>query len=151
MGTPAAISASVHVVGGYFVGPNFNLSYAYLVSRDFDGYNLSNSNLNGAAVSGTSFRGTDFTSTGLSTDLTGDDLTNANFTNTKLPGAKLTGTTLAGTNFPGAVLTGVASGGITGVPLSIPAGWSLQQGYSSAPAWGSRTSISPGSTSTAST
>ena len=52
-------------------------------------------------------------------DLTGADLTDANLSN-----VDLTGTTLKD-----AQLTNVFSGGITGVPSSLPSGWSLKNGY----------------------
>ena len=52
-------------------------------------------------------------------DLTGADLTDANLSN-----ADLTGTILKD-----AQLTNVFSGGITGVPSSLPSGWFLKNGY----------------------
>ena len=60
------------------------------------------------------------------TSLSGDDLTGANFT-----GANLEGTNLSDTDLGGAILTGadlqyIGSGGVTGTPAALPAGWAVE-------------------------
>jgi len=61
-------------------------------------------------------------------DLSGLDLTDMDLTGAVLTGAVLTGADLDGTTLTGATLTGVVSGGITGVPAALPAGWALVGG-----------------------
>ena len=62
-------------------------------------------------------------------NLTGADLLDANMTGADLFDAILTNANLQGTMLSGANLVGVVSGGITGTPASLPAGWSLVGGY----------------------
>ncbi len=57
-------------------------------------------------------------------DLSGQDLSGADLARCDLSGANLEGTELAG-----AVLDRVRSGGVTGTPASLPAGWVLASGW----------------------
>jgi len=61
-------------------------------------------------------------------------LANCSFENVDLSGVDLTGSdlrgvNLSGTNLESAILTNVTSGGITGIPSNLPAGWQLLAGY----------------------
>lgn len=72
-------------------------------------------------------------------DWQGCDLAVANFVNADLSGANLTdatltsstfaGANLAGTEMSGATMLGVHSGGVTGMPASLPGNWNLISGY----------------------
>ncbi|WP_426573451.1 pentapeptide repeat-containing protein [Aquihabitans sp. McL0605] len=57
-------------------------------------------------------------------DLSGYDLTDLDLTGTQLAGSNLTGTSLSA-----ATLEGNVSGGITGIPASLPDGWRLHSGW----------------------
>lgn len=120
------------LVSGYLAGPGANLSGASLASAplasaDLTGANLSGTNLQGASLS--SVADANLTSAYLYgahlylADLTGADLSDANLSWADLFGATLTGADMAGTT-----LAHVASGGITGSPLSLPAPWLLRDG-----------------------
>ena len=61
-------------------------------------------------------------------DLTNADLTNADLTGANLKYANLTGAKLAFANLTDAILEGVQSDNISGLPLSLPDGWSLVDG-----------------------
>jgi hypothetical protein len=100
VGTPSTLPVGWALVSGYLVGPGANLYDANL-----SGANLTNFNLSGATL--------------WNTDLSGANLTGANLTNTNFNGV----------NLSGATLTGVVSGGITGNPSALPAGWALVNGY----------------------
>jgi uncharacterized protein YjbI with pentapeptide repeats len=56
------------------------------------------------------------------------DFTNANFEYSKLTNANLAGVNLSGAKLSQATLTGVLSSGITGVPASLPTGWTISNG-----------------------
>ena len=56
------------------------------------------------------------------------DLQGANATGANLKSSTLTGANLASATLSQAALTGVVSGGITGKPKSLPAGWELVKG-----------------------
>ncbi len=118
-GTPAAISSSVHVAAGYFVGPYFNLTSAALPNLDFDGYNLSHANLIGADLTGTSLRNA--------------NLSGARFDDGTGHPTTLTDTDLDGANLSGAVIGGAITGGITGTPSALPTRAGLADGYLLAP------------------
>jgi uncharacterized protein YjbI with pentapeptide repeats len=60
--------------------------------------------------------------------LAGASLTNANLTDANLRSADLDQATLTG-----ATLTGATSGGISGIPAGLPAGWYLVFGYLAGP------------------
>jgi uncharacterized protein YjbI with pentapeptide repeats len=67
-------------------------------------------------------------------DLSNDVMSGANFTGTDLEGANFRNDTMYLTNLSGADLYGATlardnSGGITGTPAQLPAGWKLINGY----------------------
>jgi uncharacterized repeat protein (TIGR02543 family) len=99
-----------------------NLAGANVTSANLAGANLSGAILNGIGIYGnnTSLYNSDLTGANLSgTNMTGADLRNTIMTNANLDNANLTSATL----------TGVVSGGITGIPFALPAGWALVDGY----------------------
>jgi uncharacterized protein YjbI with pentapeptide repeats len=129
-----------------------------LTGVDFSGSDLTGANLSGATITGAEFRTatlTGVTSGGLvgtpvgvpanwhliggylvgpSADLTGANLTGLDLSGFDLSDANLSGATLTNANLSGtallrANLAGVISGGITGVPASLPTGWALGGGY----------------------
>ena len=109
-GTPAALPANYSVIAGYLIGPDVGLANASL-----SGVNLSSADLDGADAN--------------YADLSGADLSNANVTDAEFVGTVLTGANLAGTAMTGVNFTYVQSGGITGVPASLPADWQLLSGF----------------------
>ena len=147
-GTPASLPTNWSLANGYLVGPGADLSGA-----DLSGANLSGANLSGAKASGTNLIGANLDNVasggvtgtpaslpadwslvngyfvGPHADLSGADLSDANLSGLNLSGANLYGSNLSGSNLSGANLFGVRSGGITGTPASLPAGWSLANGY----------------------
>jgi len=62
-------------------------------------------------------------------DLRGCDLTGATFTNATLTGARVAGTNVASAVFAGADLRNVRSGGMTGLPQSLPTSFQVRQGW----------------------
>ena len=62
-------------------------------------------------------------------DLARADLAKATLTNADLAGADLTRADLKKTRLRGANLNEVGSGGVTGTPASLPAGWEFVDGY----------------------
>ncbi len=104
-GTPASLPANWEMAAGYLIGPSANLSSSTLTNVDLSGLDLENVTLSGSI------------------------LTDANLTNADLTGADLSGLNLTGTELAGATLTGEQSGGITGDPASLPAGWTILAGY----------------------
>jgi uncharacterized protein YjbI with pentapeptide repeats len=124
------------------------LSGANLTGADLSGANLSGADLSGANVSGADLAGVNFydvtsgnivgTPSALPTGCTLVDgylvglhvnLTNAALNDADLTNADLTDTDLTNADLSGADLTGATSGGITGTPSAIPAGWQFAQGY----------------------
>jgi len=157
-GTPAALPTGWTLVNGYLVGPGANLTGANLTNADLNGANLTNATLTGANLAGANLTGATLTGvksggiTGSPTalpaswsivagyligpganlalaNLTGANLSGATLTGANLRYAVLTGANLAGTDLSGTDLTGVKSGGITGTPSALPAGWNLVGGY----------------------
>jgi uncharacterized protein YjbI with pentapeptide repeats len=108
-GTPV-LPAGWKVISGSLVGPGADLSNDNLVNAD-----LSNMNLTGTIFDHSNLTGVNFN---------GANLTGASFVGAVLTNANLSGVGLAGDN-----LSGVVSGGITGNPTSLPAGWSLKDGF----------------------
>jgi uncharacterized protein YjbI with pentapeptide repeats len=109
-GVPASLPTNWAVISGSLVGP---------------GADLSNDNLTGAQLNGLDLNGTDFD---------GSNLTGANLANSTLVGASFVGTVVTGANLDGVNLigdniTGIVSGGVTGTPAGLPAGWSLLDGF----------------------
>ena len=122
-----------------YVGPYANLQGCSSVTLPL-GDDLSNANLTGANLSGDSFYFDNLTDANLTNanltnaslpnaNLTGANLTGANLTGADLTQANLSGANLTGANLSGANLSAVTSGGITGTPSALPAGWSVVSGY----------------------
>jgi uncharacterized protein YjbI with pentapeptide repeats len=109
-GTPASLPANWAVISGSLVGP---------------GADLSNDNLTGANLSGLDLNGTDFDGS----NLTGADLANSTLVGASFVGTVVTGADLDGVNLNGDNITGIVSGGVTGTPAGLPAGWSLLDGF----------------------
>lgn len=109
-GTPASLPANWAVISGSLVGP---------------GADLSNDGLAGADLHGMNLTGTIFDHSNLSNA----NLANANLTGASFARAIVTGANLDGANLTGANLSGIVSGGVTGTPASLPAGWSLRDGF----------------------
>jgi uncharacterized protein YjbI with pentapeptide repeats len=143
IGTPAALPAGWTIVVGYLIGPGANLTGANLT-----GANLAGADLTGATLTGVTSGGITGTPAALpagwilvdgyligpganlsGANLTGANLTNATLANGNLTNATLTGANLTGADLTGATLTGVISGGLTGTPTALPAGWSIVAGY----------------------
>ena len=61
-------------------------------------------------------------------DMSDCDLTGANLSGRTLEYANLTGAKLSGAKLSGAILEGVQSDNISGLPISLPDGWSLVDG-----------------------
>jgi trimeric autotransporter adhesin len=154
-GAPASLSSGVDILKGYLLGPgvdlqgvsfgSVSLDLVNLTGANLQGSNFANSNLDddmfnganldsstltrinfdGSNLDSASFRATNLSGSYLGgIDLASADLTSANLTNVSLTDATLTGATLANST-----LTGVESGGITGVPTSLPSPWELIGGY----------------------
>ena len=79
-----------------------------------DGKDMSDCDLRGAHLSGRTFAGA--------------NLTGANLTGANLKYANIGEATFEGANLTDAILEGVQSGNISGLPLSLPDGWSLVDG-----------------------
>jgi len=138
--------------------PEANLENANLDGANLTSANLTNAVLTGTNLTGTNLTDAVLTSAisggiagvpvslptnwmlvtgylvGPGAELSGADFTGANLTNTNLSSADLAdasfeGATLTGTSLTGANLTGVSSGGITGVPSSLPTNWMFVTGY----------------------
>jgi uncharacterized protein YjbI with pentapeptide repeats len=109
-GTPASLPANWAVISGSLVGPGADLSNDGLVNADLHGMNLT----------GTIFD---------HSNLTNANLANANLTGASFVGAVVTGANLDGVNLAGDNLNGIVSGDVAGTPASLPAGWSLRDGF----------------------
>jgi uncharacterized protein YjbI with pentapeptide repeats len=109
-GTPASLPTDWAVISGSLVGP---------------GADLSNDNLASADLSGRNLTGTDFDHS----VLTNANLARANLTGASFVGAVVTGANLDGVNLSGDNISGIVSGGVTGTPAGLPAGWSLRDGF----------------------
>lgn len=139
---PSADLTGADLTGAYFGGAD--LSLAILAGVDLTGVDLTGSTLSGANFSNAILA---------SALLGGADLGNANFSGANLSLADLSGAFAVGANFSGAnlnganlffanlgnvnldladltdtTLNGVTSGGITGTPVALPAGWQLVGG-----------------------
>ena len=86
--------------------------------------NLTDANLTGANLAGAYLKGAYLTGANLS----GANLEEANLTGATLTRANLTDATLLDVNLTDVILDGVQSGNISGLPLSLPDGWSLVDG-----------------------
>ncbi len=89
----------------------------------------------GADVSGANLRGTIFEPNPLNdlslagVDFSGTDLTGASFDHLDLSHAIFTDADLSGVTFTEVTLTYVSSGGVIGVPTTLPTDWALYEGY----------------------
>jgi uncharacterized protein YjbI with pentapeptide repeats len=120
------------LVNGYLVGYGADLAGANLANQNLvlagDNENLGEADLQGANLSG-DILGTNGEHVNLgAANLIGANLSNtsANFVN--FGGANLTDANLNTAVLPSAILTNVISGGITGTPTTLPAGWTLVNG-----------------------
>ena len=101
-----------------------DLTGANLSGRTLEGANLTRATLTGANLGRATVEGANLEGA----NLTNADLRSANFTGANLKYANLTGATLTGANLTDAILDGVQSDNISGLPLSLPDGWSLVDG-----------------------
>lgn len=128
VGAPSALPSGWKLIKGYLVGPGANLIGANLIGANLSSVNLSGTNLTSAILTGVtsgSITGTPF-ALPLNWKVVngylagpGADLRDADFANANIVGVGLTG----------AQMTGVTSGGIVGIPRSLPTGWKLVKGY----------------------
>lgn len=119
-GTPYSLPVFWILIHGRLVGPG-----AKVPAADLSGADLSNGHLAGADFSGANLSGADLAAA----DLSGADLSGAHLQDADLSIAGLRGAKLEGAGLAYATLTGVQSGGISGTPKSLPAGWLLARGY----------------------
>ena len=120
------------LVGGYLVGYEANLAGANLANQNFvlagDNENLGEADLQGANLSG-AILGTNGEHVNLgAANLIGANLSNASANYVNFGNANLTDANLNAAVLPSAILTNVISGGITGTPTTLPAGWTLVNG-----------------------
>ena len=131
-----------------------NFSGADLSGADFQGATVTGANLQDATLTdtiltGATFTGSDFTGADLASSygqradftnaiFTGADLNGSTFTKAIFSGATFSGATLSGTilqaaDLAGAQLSGAdlagVSGQVTGIPVSLPVGWTFFNGY----------------------
>lgn len=127
VGLPTGLPSGWRLVRGYMLGPTTNLVDANLAGLNLGSLNLSHANLVG--VTSGQISGAPGLPAGWS--LVDGYLVGAqaNLTNANLSNADLGGTDLDGTKLSGAVLSGVSSGGIVGIPSSLPDGWMIVHGY----------------------
>lgn len=96
----------------------------------FDDANFSNTNLSDVRARYSYWVGTNLSNADMTESIFyGAYMPNANFTGANLLGANLASSNLNNANFTGANLTGVISGGVTGTPSVLPAGWIISGGY----------------------
>src|SRR5664280_426927 len=117
---PAAICAGVPHAG-------IDLSGCTLTGANLNGVNLTGAILTGATLTGVSSGGIVGSPASLpvSWSITVGWLVGPG---ANLTGASLTSANLNGVDLSGATLTGVQSGGVTGMPSALPAGWSIING-----------------------
>ena len=103
------------VSSGYLIGPTADLQGGNLTGADLAVADLDSANLGQADLA--------------SANLTQADLANADLTDANASSADLSGTVMAHT-----LLSGVQSADLTGAPASLPASWSVDDGYLVGPA-----------------
>ena len=137
-GVPSSLPNEWSLRSGYLIGPGADLTNADLAVSDLRSLNFSGSTLLGAHLQGSKLTGATLKGVssggvmGVPDSLPdawtliggylvgpGADLTNARLTRKNLTGVKLADATL----------TGVRSGGVIGIPASLPARWALRAGY----------------------
>jgi uncharacterized protein YjbI with pentapeptide repeats len=111
VGIPAALPAGWAVGGGYLMGPGVGLGFLNLSGITFPAANLTGANLEGANLTGATLSAV--------TSFNTADLQFANLSGADVQGAKLAG----------ADMDSVSSGGVTGIPTSLPTGWGVTDGY----------------------
>lgn len=111
--------------------------WAELKGCNFSGDNLSGVVLNWADLDGADLSGTNLTGAHLfRARLAAANLTGADLQKSDLTGAELKDTVVQGAAFLSANLFDTSSGGITGVPASLPTDWAVVSGYLVGPAAG---------------
>ncbi|HET7016061.1 MAG TPA: pentapeptide repeat-containing protein [Streptosporangiaceae bacterium] len=125
VGTPAKLPFAYSLIDGFLVGQDANLTSADLSGADLSGDNLTSVN----------FTNTNLTSANLasalleSANLQTTNLTNANLNGANLTSAGIKDATLSGTILTGASLGALSSEGNKGTPASLPANWTIVNGY----------------------
>ncbi|HEY2551485.1 MAG TPA: pentapeptide repeat-containing protein [Streptosporangiaceae bacterium] len=104
-GTPSSLPTQWELRNGFLVGDGASLVGADLSGLDLSGLFIPN------------------------VDLTNAELTGANLSNANLANSTVTGATLTDASLTGAALTNIISGGIAGQPASLPANWTLSDGF----------------------
>jgi uncharacterized protein YjbI with pentapeptide repeats len=124
-----------------------NLADALLEHASLAGADLANANLTGAGLTLATSGGITGTPSALpvnwqlgngylmgpDADLTGADLSGLNLAGVDLATARLTNADVSGTQFAQATLTSVITGGLTGIPASLPQGLFIAGGYLAGP------------------
>jgi uncharacterized protein YjbI with pentapeptide repeats len=134
-GIPKSLPVGYQLRFGFFLGLGLDNNGA-----NFSGKDLTSINLFGCKMDGSKFDSTNLTQANLSSCfLAGSSMTNANvtkgnlwgsnLTNANLTGATLTGANIASATLGTANLTNVVSGGLRGIPKSLPKNWRLVGGY----------------------
>jgi uncharacterized protein YjbI with pentapeptide repeats len=134
-GIPKSLPVDYQLRFGFFLGPASTLNGVNL-----SGKNLTSINLFSCSMAGSKLDSTNLTQANLSgCFLTGSSMTKANLTkgnlrgsyltNANLSGATLTGANIASATLGTANLTSVVSGGLRGIPKSLPKNWKLVGGY----------------------
>lgn len=111
--SPKANLSGCHLAGAKLAGANLagaNLSSAYLAGADLFGVNLTGANLTG-------------------TDLTRADLRQGNLTGANANAALLTGANIDRTTLTPTTTVGLRSGGLLGVPATLPSGYRVVAGH----------------------
>lgn len=166
-GPPEALPNGWEFRYGRLMGPMADLSGVNLSGANLSGLDLSHASFTGANLSNTNLDGTNLESasfgnlksggiSGIPSKLRPDyklrsgyiiggyvDLRNAN-----LSGADLSNTWLQGADLAGADLAEVSSGGVSGIPKSLPENWLLSAGYLVGPRANLRSATLSGSTLT---
>jgi uncharacterized protein YjbI with pentapeptide repeats len=155
LGTPSVLPENWSEQNGLLLGPTVNLQSANLTGLNLNDVDLEGANLTAAQMTGDSLQGTilngdelmgaDLSGANLSdagvenANLTSADLSHATLTGASLVGSTLSsanftdstlaGSVLAGADLAGADTAGASSGGNVASPASLPAGWSVTDGY----------------------
>jgi uncharacterized protein YjbI with pentapeptide repeats len=96
------------------------LDHANLAGDTLTDLDLADASLNGADLAGTDLSGA---------TMAGDELNSADLAGANLTGASLGSTDLTSAKLAGATLTGASGTSIAGSPASMPAHWSVRDGY----------------------
>jgi len=133
LGGPAATAAATATCPT--VSSTGVVTPAPTASVDWSGCDLSQANLSGTDLNAANLSAADLSGADLSkASLADTNLTNANLTTANLASARMNRTILTGANLSGAAMSTsllylVATGQLTGTPASLPANWSLADGY----------------------